>query len=122
MSKLKTYLQDPFLKGLYNEIRAAGPMRSISVDVTHKCNLRCTGCYYFAEGMDRHRSTRDDAAGEAFAPAADDLLARSGGEAELPAFADDTLSALPVRQYPRVRMNLLLLPKRQTAILQRQRQ
>jgi hypothetical protein len=53
MSKLKRYLQDPFLETLYDEIRGAGPVRSISVDITHKCNLRCTGCYFFSEGMDR---------------------------------------------------------------------
>lgn len=52
MSRLNTYLQDPFLKGLYDEIRAAGPLRSISVDLTHDCNLRCTGCYFFEESME----------------------------------------------------------------------
>ncbi|RMF70545.1 MAG: radical SAM protein [Calditrichaeota bacterium] len=63
---LKTYLQDPFLKRLYTEIRAAGPLRSISVDLTHVCNLRCSGCYYFAEGMDRYASPEDEAEFEAF--------------------------------------------------------
>ncbi len=53
MSKLKRYLEDPFLKSLYDDIRRAGPVRSISVDITHKCNLRCTGCYFFSERMDR---------------------------------------------------------------------
>jgi len=52
VSKLKEYLQDPFLQRLYSEIREAGPLRSISVDLTHDCNLRCTGCYFFEEGMD----------------------------------------------------------------------
>jgi len=52
MSALKKYLEDPFLKRLYDEIREAGPVRSISVDITSTCNLRCTGCYYFEEGMD----------------------------------------------------------------------
>jgi hypothetical protein len=66
MSKLKQYLQDPFLKTLYDEVRAAGPVRSISVDITHKCNLRCTGCYYFAEDMDRLAVKGDDASLEAF--------------------------------------------------------
>ena len=46
-------------------MRATGPIRSISVDVTNVCNLRCTGCYYFAEGMDRH-ATADAAALDAF--------------------------------------------------------
>jgi hypothetical protein len=66
MSKLKAYLRDPLLRFLYDEIRAAGPLRSVSVDLTHKCNLRCDGCYYFAEGMDRHRSARDDGAFDAW--------------------------------------------------------
>lgn len=49
---LREFLQDPFLKRLYDRVRRAGPLRSISVDITHVCNLRCTGCYYFSEKMD----------------------------------------------------------------------
>jgi hypothetical protein len=60
MSRLKQYLKDPFLATLYEEIRDAGPVRSISVDITSKCNLRCKGCYYFAEGMDKHKTADDD--------------------------------------------------------------
>jgi hypothetical protein len=52
MSIIRTYLQDPFLKKLYDEVRGAGALRSISVDLTNVCNLRCKGCYYFEEGMD----------------------------------------------------------------------
>jgi len=37
---------------MWQAIRRAKPLRSISVDVTRKCNLRCKGCYFFAEGMD----------------------------------------------------------------------
>jgi len=66
MSKLKEYLRDPLLRTLYGEVRAAGPLRSVSVDLTHKCNLRCDGCYYFAEGMDRHRAPRDDSTFDAW--------------------------------------------------------
>jgi len=62
MSALREYLRDPFLAALYGEIRAAGPVRSISLDLTSKCNLRCTGCYYYAEGMDRVGGHRDEAA------------------------------------------------------------
>jgi hypothetical protein len=58
---LGRYLEDPFLKRLYSEIRAAGSVRSISVDLTHDCNLRCAGCYYFSEGMDRFRASKGDA-------------------------------------------------------------
>ena len=52
MSSISTYLSDPFLKTLYTQIRKAGSLRSVSLDLTHDCNLRCTGCYYFEEGMD----------------------------------------------------------------------
>ncbi|MBI2822559.1 MAG: hypothetical protein HYX74_10070 [Acidobacteria bacterium] len=58
--KLRTYLRDPFLNLLYSRIRQTGPIRSISVDLTPACNLRCLGCYFFAEDLDRH-----EAAGEA---------------------------------------------------------
>jgi len=53
MSKLSSYLSDPFLDDLYQQVRAAGPVKSISLDLTHECNLRCTGCYYFEEDMDK---------------------------------------------------------------------
>lgn len=62
--RLRGYLDDPFLDGLYRAIRAAGPIRSISVDLTNACNIRCNGCYFFSEGMDTHRS--DAAAFDAF--------------------------------------------------------
>jgi len=52
MSTLSTYLSDPFLYRLYSQIRSAGSLRSISLDLNHDCNLRCNGCYYFEEGMD----------------------------------------------------------------------
>ena len=51
---------------MYSEIRAAGPLRSISVDLTHVCNLRCVGCYYFAEEMDRYPSPNDESEFDAF--------------------------------------------------------
>ena len=69
MPGLKSYLKDPFLKSLYEEVRDSGPIRSISVDITHKCNLRCTGCYFFSEGMERAGKQGDE---EAF----DDFITR----------------------------------------------
>ena len=57
---LRTYLQDPFLKLLWEEVRQAGSLKSISLDITHVCNLRCVGCYYFEEGMDKHQSPKDE--------------------------------------------------------------
>ncbi len=47
---------------MYTAIRAVGPVRSIALDITSKCNLRCAGCYYYAEGMDRVRISQDDCA------------------------------------------------------------
>jgi hypothetical protein len=46
---------------MYAGIRAAGPVRSVSLDLTNKCNLRCKGCYYFAEGMDKSHSAGSEA-------------------------------------------------------------
>lgn len=66
MSKLKEYLQDPFLNRLYGDIRKAGPLKSISVDITHVCNIRCEGCYFFAEEMDKHKAPMDEAEFETF--------------------------------------------------------
>ncbi|MBK7407888.1 MAG: radical SAM protein [Saprospirales bacterium] len=63
---LKEYLQDPLLSQLWASIKAAGPIKSISLDITHVCNLRCAGCYYFEEGMDQHKSPTDEAAFDAF--------------------------------------------------------
>ncbi len=63
---LRTYLEDPFLNHLYRQIRQAGAIRSISVDITSRCNLRCTGCYYFEEGMDALGTGESDAAFDAF--------------------------------------------------------
>ncbi len=62
MSKLKTYLGDPLLGRMYGMIRQAGPVRPISLDITSKCNLRCAGCYYYAEGMDKVDARKDDEA------------------------------------------------------------
>jgi MoaA/NifB/PqqE/SkfB family radical SAM enzyme len=36
------------------------------VDLTHRCNLRGVGCYFFTEGMDLREAPRADAAFEAF--------------------------------------------------------
>ena len=51
-NRTEEWLRDPLLRRMHEAVRAAGPIRSISVDLTHVCNLRCEGCYYFSEGMD----------------------------------------------------------------------
>lgn len=63
---LKSYLQDSFLAGLFEEIKLAGNMKSSLIDITHKCNLRCVGCYFFVEKMDDHKKVSDFADFEAF--------------------------------------------------------
>ena len=60
MNQLKKYLSDPFLNRLYGEIRQAGPIKSISLDLTKECNIRCKGCYYFSEGMDHTKTSGND--------------------------------------------------------------
>jgi hypothetical protein len=44
----------PLLQELWQALRGVGALRAISVDVTRRCNLRCTGCYFFSESMDAH--------------------------------------------------------------------
>ncbi len=63
---LKSYLEDPFLNELWTAVRQAGPIRSVSLDLTHVCNLRCKGCYYFEEGMDAFFSEDADRALDAW--------------------------------------------------------
>lgn len=65
-SRFDHWLTDPFLTRLNDAVRAAGPLRSISVDVTNLCNLRCAGCYYFAEGMDAAAPSNDARSIDAF--------------------------------------------------------
>jgi hypothetical protein len=51
---------------LYDDVRKAGALKAILVDITHVCNIRCEGCYFFAEDMDQHRAPSDEAALDAF--------------------------------------------------------
>jgi len=57
---LSKYLEDPFLKSLYSQIRQAGRIKSASVDLTCNCNLRCDGCYFFREKMESRIEGRED--------------------------------------------------------------
>ncbi len=66
MNSLKSYLQDPFLNRLYKEIRKAGSMKSISLDLTDECNIRCAGCYYFSEEMDNVKTPTDESQFDSF--------------------------------------------------------
>ena len=51
-ARIASYTEDPLIGRMWQAIRAAGPIRSISLDITRRCNLRCKGCYFFAENMD----------------------------------------------------------------------
>ena len=65
MSRLKSYLKEPVYARMYELVRSAGAVRPISLDLTTKCNLRCTGCYYYAEAMDKVDHRPDDEAFDA---------------------------------------------------------
>lgn len=65
-NNLRTYLKDPLLHEMYSTIRRVGSIRSISLDITHRCNIRCKGCYYFEESMDKYRSPKEEEAFDAF--------------------------------------------------------
>jgi hypothetical protein len=60
-SAIREYLEDPFLRLLYEDISAAGPIRPIQMDLTHACNIRCQGCYFFSEELDRHKAPKEEA-------------------------------------------------------------
>jgi MoaA/NifB/PqqE/SkfB family radical SAM enzyme len=64
--QLGEYLEDPFLALLFEDLRKAGPLRAILVDITHVCNLRCAGCYFFEDKMDQFQSPSDEAQFDAF--------------------------------------------------------
>ncbi|MDZ8064887.1 MAG: hypothetical protein RMY64_04480 [Nostoc sp. DedQUE08] len=62
---LMEYLEDPFLYNLFAQIRKAGAIKGISVDLTHLCNLRCEGCCFFTDDLDQNAAPKDDAEFEA---------------------------------------------------------
>jgi hypothetical protein len=61
---LAEYTADPFLGAMWRAIRTVKPLRSISLDVTRNCNLRCKGCYFFAENMDASPEADESELGE----------------------------------------------------------
>lgn len=64
--RIQAYLEDPFLQRMWDEIEEAGPLHSITVDLTHVCQLRCEGCYFFSESMDESKAPRDEAVFDEF--------------------------------------------------------
>ncbi len=65
-TSLAEYLRDPLLCRMYDEIRAVEPLRPIQVDITHVCNIRCDGCYFFEESLDQFESPRAESDFDAF--------------------------------------------------------
>ena len=59
-SRISSYTEDPILNKMWSQVRSCPPLRSMSVDITHRCNLRCTGCYFFSEGMESFKEKELD--------------------------------------------------------------
>jgi Radical SAM superfamily/4Fe-4S single cluster domain len=57
---IERYTEDPVIGEMWRAVREFGPLRSISIDVTKRCNLRCAGCYFFTEKMDAVEEASDD--------------------------------------------------------------
>ncbi len=64
--QIANYLQDAFLADIAADLAKCPPIRPAVVDLTHKCNLRCAGCYFFAEDMDKHKAPRAETAFDEF--------------------------------------------------------
>jgi hypothetical protein len=65
-SLMEQYLHDPLLHEMFEQVRGAGPVRSMQMDITHKCNIRCQGCYFFSEELDQFKAPDDEAEFDAF--------------------------------------------------------
>lgn len=59
--RMKGYLEDPLLARLYAESMDAGRFVPITLDLTHVCQLRCEGCYFFSEQLDNSKAPKDEA-------------------------------------------------------------
>lgn len=59
-ARVREYLRDPFLRHLDEQIRKVGFLQAISLDLTHVCQLRCEGCYFFSEQMDGSKAPKDE--------------------------------------------------------------
>lgn len=60
-ARIKEYLEDPFLARLYDDSMSAGRFVPITLDLTHACQLRCEGCYFFSEQLDGSKAPKDEA-------------------------------------------------------------
>lgn len=60
-TRIGEYLKDPLLARLHEEAMSVGVFVPITLDLTHVCQLRCDGCYFFAEQLDDSKAPRDEA-------------------------------------------------------------
>ncbi|MCB9881925.1 MAG: radical SAM protein [Planctomycetes bacterium] len=62
-SRIREYLDHPLLSKINAEIEKGvarnGKMRSISLNMTKVCNIRCEGCYFFGQGLDQYAEIKD---------------------------------------------------------------
>jgi hypothetical protein len=59
-ARIASYLEEPLLRQLHDEAMGAGSFVPITLDLTHVCQLRCDGCYFFEEGLDSSKAPRDE--------------------------------------------------------------
>lgn len=60
-ARMQSYLEDPLLSRLHEEAMGAGSFVPITLDLTHVCQLRCDGCYFFEEQLDNSKAPKDEA-------------------------------------------------------------
>jgi hypothetical protein len=58
-ARIREYLEDPLVARLHDEAMGAGSFVPITLDLTHVCQLRCDGCYFFSESLDSSTAPRD---------------------------------------------------------------
>ncbi|HEX2393410.1 MAG TPA: radical SAM protein [Solirubrobacterales bacterium] len=58
--RIREYLEDPLIAGLHSEAMEAGSFVPITLDLTHVCQLRCEGCYFFAEQLDNSKAPKEE--------------------------------------------------------------
>lgn len=65
--RAQAYLRDdPLARELFTQLSGAPVLKSIVMDITHKCNIRCTGCYFFEEEMDQFKKPDTEEEFDAF--------------------------------------------------------
>lgn len=60
-ARIRGYLEDPLVARLHDEALGAGSFVPITLDLTHVCQLRCDGCYFFSEQLDHSKAPKDEA-------------------------------------------------------------